>query len=264
MVVGEVTPPPRKHGGPGQPWLEQETAFLIDAYEERWYALKRGQLKAHQWEEVASGVGARLGLLRAPKSGTQCRHKIEKLRRRYRAERKRSGRSRWPLFDRMERLEIGPSPISVRPPPPLIEFKKRLAEEEEEDESEEDDDEEEDEDDDDDDDDGEDGLGFQGSTKVINGTVKDNFRSKSSGEEDSGGDGAKGALRDLVLTVKRFREGFVRTEMRRMEMMREMEREWIEMESRRSEMLLESQRQILESISRAVRSVKRPKHSPEA
>ena len=239
-------PPPRKHGGPGQPWLEQETAFLIDAYEERWYALNRGQLKAHQWEEVASGVGARLGLLRAPKSGTQCRHKIEKLRGRYRAEKQLSCPSRWPLFDRMERLETGPSPVPVHPPPPLIKLRRRQSEE---DDDESNDDEEE-----------EDGFGFPGSRKVNNGK----FTSKSYSDEDSDRDGERGVLRGLVLTVKRFREGFVRMEMRRIEMMREMEREWMQTETRRSEMLVESQRQFLEFISRAVRSVKKPKRSPEA
>ncbi|XP_078429684.1 uncharacterized protein LOC144701793 [Wolffia australiana] len=106
----------RKHGGPGQPWLDQETFFLIDAYEERWYALNRGQLKAHQWEEVAHGVASRLRLPRAPKSGTQCRHKIEKLRQRFRAERLRPSPSSWPFFHRMARLDLGPSPLSARPP----------------------------------------------------------------------------------------------------------------------------------------------------
>ncbi|CAA6664386.1 unnamed protein product [Spirodela intermedia] len=114
-----VTPPARKHNGPGKPWLERETALLIDAYEERWSSLKRGQLKAHQWEEVAGSVAAKLGLSRPSKSGTQCRHKIEKLRQRYRAELQRGGSSsRWTFFDRIDRMERGPLPISVRPPPP--------------------------------------------------------------------------------------------------------------------------------------------------
>ncbi|CAA7395132.1 unnamed protein product [Spirodela intermedia] len=278
MVVGEgAAPPPRKHGGPGQPWLDQETAFLIDAYEERWYALKRGQLKAHQWEEVASGVAARLGLIRPPKSGTQCRHKIEKLRQRYRAERQRSVPSRWPFFERMERLEHGPSPISVRPPPPhplpVAEGHKEEEEEEEEevedeegsegvdgsgeDGAEEEDDEEEEEE------------KFNGNTRRINGILNEDellhpkiSRSKRYGGEDSSGDGERGALRELVVTVKRFREGFVRMEMKRMELMREMERDWIQMETRRAEMLVDSQRHLFDTISRAVRSIKKPKHSP--
>ncbi|CAA6658847.1 unnamed protein product [Spirodela intermedia] len=252
MVVGEgAAPPPRKHGGPGQPWLDQETAFLIDAYEERWYALKRGQLKAHQWEE-------------APKSGTQCRHKIEKLRQRYRAERQRSVPSRWPFFERMERLEHGPSPISVRPPPPhpppVAEGHKEEEEEEEEEEdeegsegvdgsgedgAEEEDDEEEEEE------------KFNGNTRRINGILNEDelLHPKISRSK-------RGALRELVVTVKRFREGFVRMEMKRMELMREMERDWIQMETRRAEMLVDSQRHLFDTISRAVRSIKKPKHSP--
>ncbi|XP_062078526.1 trihelix transcription factor ENAP2 [Humulus lupulus] len=102
------------------PWTHQETVHLIQAYEEKWYSLKRGPLKSSQWEEVAVTVAARCGYeyTEPSKTAIQCRHKMEKLRQRYRAEKNRlilSGVSVWPYFDLMNRLERGPLPISARP-----------------------------------------------------------------------------------------------------------------------------------------------------
>lgn len=96
---------------------------LIEAYQEKWYSLKRGQLKASQWEEVASAVAARCGFKELSKTATQCRHKMEKLRKRYRGEKQRGSPSPWNYFDMMDMMERGPFPLSARPipllPPPL-------------------------------------------------------------------------------------------------------------------------------------------------
>lgn len=134
--------PPRK-SAPAQPWSHVETMHLIDAYEERWTALRRGQLKAHQWEEVAAEVVARCaatpGVVAQRKTGTQCRHKLEKLRKRYRTEGARPVTSLWPYFRRMDRLERGPlAASSAYPPaadsPPAAEEEDEEEEEEEEEE----------------------------------------------------------------------------------------------------------------------------------
>ncbi|VAH96361.1 trihelix transcription factor ASIL1-like [Triticum dicoccoides] len=100
-----------RKSAPGQPWSDGETMHLIDVYEDRWTKLRRGQLKAHQWEDVAGEVTRRCGGQR--KTGTQCRHKLEKLRKRYRTEAARPVTSLWPFFRRMERLERGPVPVST-------------------------------------------------------------------------------------------------------------------------------------------------------
>ncbi|KNA16552.1 hypothetical protein SOVF_088090 [Spinacia oleracea] len=105
------------------PWSHEETLNLIKAYQEKWYSLKRGQLKASQWEEVAVTVAARCGLDDPSKSGTQCRHKIEKLRKRYRAEKQKLAPNfnyhnhPWIYFSLMDQLERGPLPISAVAPP---------------------------------------------------------------------------------------------------------------------------------------------------
>jgi len=112
-------------------WTHEETLALIEAYRDRWEALRKGNLRAADWDDVANAVTARCGRFptATPKSGVQCRHKIEKLRKRYRAERSRSaGRSKgpkWPLFPLLHDLagwSCSPPPASpagaARPRPP--------------------------------------------------------------------------------------------------------------------------------------------------
>lgn len=132
-----------RKSAPAQPWSHVETMHLIDAYEERWTALRRGQLKAHQWEEVAAEVAARCaatpGVVAQRKTGTQCRHKLEKLRKRYRTEGARPVTSLWPYFRRMDRLERGPLAASSAYPaaagsPPAADGDEEEDEEEEEEE----------------------------------------------------------------------------------------------------------------------------------
>lgn len=95
-----------------QRWSELETVHLIGAYQEKWYLLKRGQLKARHWEEVANSVFLHGGGSEPSKSSVQCRHKLEKLRKKYRAEKKLEeqrgpGSSSWPYFEHMDAMEHG-------------------------------------------------------------------------------------------------------------------------------------------------------------
>lgn len=71
-------------------WTHDETVALIDAYRERWISLRRGYLRTVDWEAVAATVASKCGHIESPiKSSDQCRHKMEKLRQRYRAEKQR-------------------------------------------------------------------------------------------------------------------------------------------------------------------------------
>ncbi|KAG1342330.1 trihelix transcription factor ASIL1-like [Cocos nucifera] len=262
---------------PGQPWSHLETVHLIEAYEEKWYSLKRGQLKAHQWEEVAAAVATRCGFDSLSKTGTQCRHKIEKLRKRYRADRLRPNPSAWPYFDRMDRMERGPLPISVRPPaPPAFadaDADAAAGEPSSEEEDEEDDEEEE---------------RMASNTRSINGILREgnwgfsrvsrNPRSRKrrafeeaeeeeedeeeEQEEEVGGRGE--ALSQLAVVVRMFGEDLVRMEKRRMEMLREVERDWMEMEAKRAEMIMESQRFLVDTIANAFSSLKKAKKSQDS
>lgn len=102
------------------PWTNQETFHLIQAYQDKWYSMERSPLKATHWEEVAVTVALRCGYDHSnpsAKSGIQCRHKIEKLRKRYRSEKQRAPvSSSWNFFNLMDCLLNGPLPLSALPP----------------------------------------------------------------------------------------------------------------------------------------------------
>ncbi|KAB5526855.1 hypothetical protein DKX38_020702 [Salix brachista] len=96
-------------------WTPDETVALIDAYRDKWYTLRRGNLKANHWQEVADAVSRRCPAASPPKTAVQCRHKMEKLRKRYRTEIQRARSmpvsrfsSSWVHFKRMDGMEKGP------------------------------------------------------------------------------------------------------------------------------------------------------------
>lgn len=115
-----VEKPPRKFPPPC--WTQEETLALIDAYRERWYALRRGYLRTADWDAVAAAVTSRCPDASPAKTSAQCRHKMEKLRQRYRAEKQRSlsfpsGRffSTWFFFENMDAMENGTPVSAVKP-----------------------------------------------------------------------------------------------------------------------------------------------------
>ncbi|KAK3021646.1 hypothetical protein RJ639_046370 [Escallonia herrerae] len=254
---------------PPLPWTHQETISLIQAYQDKWYSLKRGQLKANQWEEVAVAVAARCGYDESSKSAIQCRHKIEKLRKRYRADRLKPHPNSWPYFEPMDRLERGPLPISARP----MSIAKPNPNEEESESG------------DDVIDHGD--LSRRNKSKSINHIVRgggsnvservlrvsrnnptigwkqkreelsetsDDDNDSDDEEEEGGGVGM-----GLAGEIKAFAESFVRVEKKKIEMMRDTERFRAEMENKRMEMILESHRKIVDTIHRAFGSHKKTK-----
>ncbi|KAF8113860.1 hypothetical protein N665_0045s0099 [Sinapis alba] len=96
-------------------WSLEETIALIDGYRDKWHALNRGNLKANHWEEVAEAVSGNCPDVTPKKTAVQCRHKMEKLRKRYRTEIQRARSvpvarfvSSWVHFKRMEAMEDRP------------------------------------------------------------------------------------------------------------------------------------------------------------
>ncbi|GJU26064.1 trihelix protein [Tanacetum coccineum] len=108
---GGDTKPPRKF--PPLCWSQEEALVLIQAYRDRWHALRRGCLRTADWDAVAEDVGRICPGATPPKTSAQCRHKMEKLRQRYRVEKQRElsfgggGQfvSNWFYFEAMESLE---------------------------------------------------------------------------------------------------------------------------------------------------------------
>ncbi|XP_076920097.1 uncharacterized protein LOC143581128 [Bidens hawaiensis] len=93
-------------------WTRDEALVLIEAYRERWYALHRAFLKNPDWDAVAEKVTTACPDVTPPKTSAQCRHKMEKLRQRHRAEKLRAASfpadaffSSWFYFEAMENME---------------------------------------------------------------------------------------------------------------------------------------------------------------
>ncbi|KAL3637295.1 hypothetical protein CASFOL_019594 [Castilleja foliolosa] len=98
-------------------WTPEETVALIDAYRDKWYSLRRSNLRANHWQEVADDVALRCPIASPRKTAVQCRHKMEKLRKRYRAEIQRAAArggvhrfsTTWAHFQNMHAMEKGPN-----------------------------------------------------------------------------------------------------------------------------------------------------------
>ncbi|KAF4395207.1 hypothetical protein CsatB_007095 [Cannabis sativa] len=112
----QPTPPSSSRRLPPPCWSHDETVALIDSYRDKWYSLRRGNLKATHWQEVADAVSARCPSASPAKTAVQCRHKMEKLRKRYRTELQRARSmpvsrftSSWVHFKRMDSMEKGPT-----------------------------------------------------------------------------------------------------------------------------------------------------------
>ncbi|KAF3958297.1 hypothetical protein CMV_016779 [Castanea mollissima] len=260
------------------PWTHEETVHLIQAYQEKWYSLKRGQLKASNWEEVAVTVSARCGYDHSEpssKSALQCRHKIEKLRQRYRSESQQRRHSSWPYFPLMDSLHRGPLPISARPPDNHNNnnnnnSNSNIIEDEDEDDNESD----------------EENI-YSSRSRSINyllrkPTAVNRFagiadagkpirkRHRDFVEEENGGGGGdeeeeeeeeeveeKGrdaVVSALAVEIRKFAERFIGMENMKMEMMKDTERFRMEMENKRMELILDSQKRILDSIHRTFAS----------
>ncbi|CAN4125979.1 unnamed protein product [Withania somnifera] len=273
-------------------WSHEETIALIDAYRDKWYSLRRGNLRANHWQEVADDVAVRCPV-DSPKTAVQCRHKMEKLRKRYRAEIQRAAPyggarshrycSAWVHFKRMDTMERGPNAVS-----PLQS---------------------EDEGDDDVGDYHQNSINLYGnngntsSRSSYPGVVSDGgggFRIRIPGMpgstppmarpfgrfEDSGvenpnnfgsskmfrdgfvkkvdlgkrvvGEGGAGEkkkgdrMTEMVAAIKVLGDGFVRMEKMKMDMARELEGMRMEMEMKKTQMILESQQRIVEAFAQAL------------
>ncbi|OIW00979.1 hypothetical protein TanjilG_16228 [Lupinus angustifolius] len=290
FAVPLLPPPPSSRRLPPPCWSPEETSSLIDSYRQKWYSLGRSNLKATHWQEVADAVTASCPNVSPPKTAVQCRHKMEKLRKRYRTEIQRARNlpvkkfnSAWLHFNLMDSMEKGPSPAKS-------DFVKV--------------------DDDDDEDDDEDhdlihanslyklrrnGIGSSGGgggggggdgwrgegafrIRIPSGVSvakpDSRFYPKFSDEKRNpnygfGGKGVKEGsglgkrerekdpVEEMVNAVKVLAEGFMRTEQMKMEMAREIERMRMEREMKRTKMILESQHRIVEAFANAVAEQKK-------
>ncbi|KAF8380614.1 hypothetical protein HHK36_028102 [Tetracentron sinense] len=259
-------------------WSHEETGALIDAYREKWYSLRRGNLRASHWQEVADSVALLCPLASPSKTSVQCRHKIEKLRKRYRNEKQRSlsapnrSSSPWVYFKKMDSMEKGPSSAPIDSDPA-----ENFDEDDEEDEK----------------------IinshsfyrpminGRSGGGPIPVPATVTGFRSKKSrgvdenpkpnvnsrflngcsswgsvlGRRggDEGGKREMDPVAEMVSSIKLLGEGFVKMEQMKMETAREIERMRMDMEMKRTEMILESQQRIVDAFANGLSEKKKKK-----
>ncbi|XP_022854747.1 trihelix transcription factor ASIL2 [Olea europaea var. sylvestris] len=95
-------------------WSEGAVSSLLEAYEAKWTLRNRAKLKGQDWEDVAKHVSSRANSTKSLKTQTQCKNKIESMKKRYRSESAAADASSWPLYPRLDLLLRGNAP-----PPPL-------------------------------------------------------------------------------------------------------------------------------------------------
>ncbi|CAI9764751.1 unnamed protein product [Fraxinus pennsylvanica] len=95
-------------------WSEGAVSSLLEAYEAKWTLRNRAKLKGQDWEDVAKHVSSRANSTKSLKTQTQCKNKIESMKKRYRSESATADASSWPLYPRLDLLLRGNAP----PPPP--------------------------------------------------------------------------------------------------------------------------------------------------
>ncbi|XP_027331135.1 trihelix transcription factor ASIL1-like [Abrus precatorius] len=270
-----VAAPPSSRRLPPPCWSPDETLALIDAYRDKWYSLARGNLKATHWQEVADAVAHRCPNASPPKTPVQCRHKMEKLRKRYRTEIQRARslplsrfNSSWVHFKLMDSMEKGPSPVKPQNDSDSAD------------------------DDDDDHDPFQDihnnNAGHGSNTRSLNKLYRNGFGGSGGpgfririptapkmfpnqkfnpnlNQNPASNFGAKkrDPVGEVVSAIKVLGDGFVRMEQMKMEMAREIETMRMEMEMKRTEMILDSQHRILEAFAKALSdNNKKPKTVP--
>ncbi|KAI6675986.1 hypothetical protein NL676_036782 [Syzygium grande] len=101
-------------------WSEGAVSSLLEAYEAKWVLRNRAKLKGHDWEDVARFVSSRGNCTKSPKTQTQCKNKIESMKKRYRTESAAADTSSWPLYPRLDMLLRGTAPPQTPLPPPTF------------------------------------------------------------------------------------------------------------------------------------------------
>ncbi|CAA7046164.1 unnamed protein product [Microthlaspi erraticum] len=102
-------------------WSEGAVSSLLEAYETKWVLRNRAKLKGQDWEDVARHVSSRASQTKSPKTQTQCKNKIESMKKRYRSESATAdGSSCWPLYTRLDHLLRGNASASVQQQPQAV------------------------------------------------------------------------------------------------------------------------------------------------
>ncbi|XP_062105865.1 trihelix transcription factor ASIL2 [Humulus lupulus] len=122
------TTPFSSGGGREDCWSEEATFTLVEAWGDRYLALKRGNLRQKHWQEVADAVNSdHCDGVRSRRTDIQCKNRIDTLKKKYKIEKTKvfesdgSYVSPWPFFARLDALIGKNYPISkVLSPPATV------------------------------------------------------------------------------------------------------------------------------------------------
>ncbi|KAJ1285144.1 hypothetical protein BS78_03G257700 [Paspalum vaginatum] len=118
----------------GPKWTERSTFALLDAWGDRFVRAGRSGIRADEWLEVARLASVAAGHPVGYYSETQCRNRVDTLRKMFKKERERvrlsarravpsaSGPLKWVYYDKMASIMCPPPPPPLPPPllPPVV------------------------------------------------------------------------------------------------------------------------------------------------
>ncbi|XP_021738363.1 trihelix transcription factor ASIL1-like [Chenopodium quinoa] len=258
LLLPAPPPPPPSRRLPPPCWTPDETSALIDAYRDKWYSLRRGNLRAAHWQDVADTIHRLCPHVSPPKTSVQCRHKMEKLRKRYRSELQRAKSiphhrfsSSWIYFSKMDSMEKGISGSgnggfnggfqenSNPNPNPRFGFNSSIQSRCNEFGSPP----------------NQFGARYLGGSSSGNGLgVMKMIKKKRSalGKKEGRREAGDNVAMAMVEAIRMLGEGYVRTEMTKMEMMRDSEKARMEIEMNRTRMMLEYHQSIVDTFVRGM------------
>ncbi|KAM0933807.1 putative transcription factor Trihelix family [Dioscorea sansibarensis] len=92
-------------------WMKDGVLSLLEVYESKWASRNHAKLKGSDWEDIARQVSVMCSGTKAFKTPSQCKNKIESMKKRYRAEsvlaRQPNSSSLWKFYPQMESLLKG-------------------------------------------------------------------------------------------------------------------------------------------------------------
>ncbi|XP_071725015.1 trihelix transcription factor ENAP1-like [Rutidosis leptorrhynchoides] len=94
-------------------WSERETFVLLDAWGDKFLQRGRKSLRSEEWHEVAEKVSE---ISKVERTDTQCRNRLDTLKKKYKKEKVMMSTSKWVYFKKMDMLLSSSSSSSQSQP----------------------------------------------------------------------------------------------------------------------------------------------------
>ncbi|KAF8402601.1 hypothetical protein HHK36_010689 [Tetracentron sinense] len=97
-------PFPHSNGGREDCWSEGATETLVEAWGDRYLQLSRGNLRQNDWKEISDAVNGRQNGVKPPKTGIQCKNRVDTLKKKYKLEKSKPPPSKWAFYPHLDHL----------------------------------------------------------------------------------------------------------------------------------------------------------------